>query len=236
MSLLESLVYGIKALSFSAQAAGEEGEELSGKEIAVTMVVSIGFAILLFMVIPTYAVKFLHEKINDAKLLNFFEGILRLAIFFAYVLVISSLKDIKRVFQYHGAEHKTIFAYEADVPLTVENVKQYGRLHPRCGTNFLLIVMVVSIFVFALLGWPDIWLRILSRVVLMPVIAGVSYEIIRFAGRSKNRFVCWLIAPGLWLQKLTTREPSEDQLEVAIKALEAVRPEKETELIGTITE
>ena len=146
--------------------------------------------------------------------------------FFVYVLAIARIKDIQRVFQYHGAEHKTIYAYEADVPLDVEHVRGYGRLHPRCGTSFLLIVMVVSIFVFALLGWPELWLRILSRVVLMPVIAGVAYEFIRFAGRSESKLVQLIITPGLWLQKLTTREPNDDQIEVAIRALEAVLPEK----------
>ena len=134
------------------------------------------------------------------------------------------LKDIQRVFQYHGAEHKTIHAYEAGVPLTVENVQRYSTLHPRCGTAFLLIVMVVSIVMFAFLGWPDLLTRIASRIVLLPVVAGVSYEIIRFAGRSENRFVQIAILPGLWLQKLTTRQPDDSQVEVAIQALEAVRP------------
>ena len=133
-------------------------------------------------------------------------------------------KDIQRVFQYHGAEHKTIHTYELDLPLTVENVRQQSRLHARCGTNFLLIVMVVSIFVFAFLGWPNLLERILSRVLLMPVVAGIAYEVIRLAGRSEHSFVKALIKPGLALQYMTTREPEDDQIEVAIRALEEVRP------------
>ena len=227
IALGEALVYGIRALSFSAQAAGEEGEELSSKEIALTMLAAFGLAVLLFVVLPTYATKFIQSIVSEAYLLNLFEGVLRLTIFFAYVGVISSLSDIRRVFQYHGAEHKTIYAYEAGIPLEVESIRKYSRLHPRCGTNFLLIVMVVSIFMFAFLGWPDLWLRILSRVILLPLVAGISYEIIRFAGNCDNPFVAMCMKPGLWLQYMTTREPSDDQIEVAIRALEAVRPVEE---------
>ncbi|MBP2651081.1 MAG: hypothetical protein H6Q74_1906 [Firmicutes bacterium] len=231
--LVESLVIGLKALSFSAQTAGEEGETLNTKEIVITMLVALGLAIVLFIIIPTYGAKYIHSTVSDSRLLNLFEGLLRLVIFFVYVAGISALKDIQRVFQYHGAEHKTIHAYEAGLPLTVENVRPYSTLHPRCGTNFLLIVMVVSILVFAFLGWPDLWLRILSRIVLLPVIAGISYEVLRFAGRSKAGWVAWLIAPGLWLQKLTTRQPSDDQIEVAIKALEAAKPDDVDEVNGS---
>ena len=227
IALGEALVYGIRALLFSAQAAGEEGEELSSKEIALTMLAAFGLAVLLFVVLPTYATKFIQSIVSEAYLLNLFEGVLRLTIFFAYVGVISSLSDIRRVFQYHGAEHKTIYAYEAGIPLEVESIRKYSRLHPRCGTNFLLIVMVVSIFMFAFLGWPDLWLRILSRVILLPLVAGISYEIIRFAGNCDNPFVAMCMKPGLWLQYMTTREPSDDQIEVAIRALEAVRPVEE---------
>ena len=228
IALGEALVYGIRALSFSAQAAGEEGEELSSKEIALTMLAAFGLAVLLFVVLPTYATKFIQSVVSESYLLNLFEGVLRLTIFFTYVGVISSLSDIRRVFQYHGAEHKTIYAYEAGIPLEIESIRKYSRLHPRCGTNFLLIVMVVSIFMFAFLGWPDLWLRILSRVVLLPLVAGISYEIIRFAGSCDNPLVAMLMKPGLWLQYMTTREPSDDQIEVAVRALEAVRPEEET--------
>ena len=145
-------------------------------------------------------------------------------IFLAYIYGISRLKDIQRVFQYHGAEHKTIHAYEAGEKLTVENVQKHSTLHPRCGTAFLLIVMIVSIIMFAFLGWPDLWLRILSRVILLPVVAGVSYEIIKIAGHSSNTFIRLAILPGLWLQKITTNQPDDEQVEVAIQALEAVKP------------
>lgn len=230
VALVESLVYGLKALSFSAQAAGEEGEELTAKEIAMTMVFSFGLAVLLFVVVPTYAAKFIHSQATDPRILNLFEGILRLVIFFVYILGISRMKDIQRVFEYHGAEHKTVYAYEAGVPLDVEHVRPFSTLHPRCGTNFLLIVMVISIFVFAFLGWPDLWLRIVSRILLLPLIAGIGYEMIRFAGKSEQKWVRYAITPGLWLQKLTTREPSDDQIEVAIKALQAVNPDNPEEL------
>ena len=236
VALGESLVYGLKALSFSAQAAGEENEQLSTKEIALTMLFSLGLAILLFVIIPTFAAKYIHSSITDPRLLNLFEGGLRLTIFIVYILGISSLKDIQRVFQYHGAEHKTIHAYEAGVPLDVEHIKGYSRLHPRCGTNFLLIVMLVSIIMFAFLGWPDLFWRIMSRILLLPFVAGLSYEIIRFAGRSENRWVACAITPGLWLQYLTTREPSDDQIEVAIAAFEAVRPpESEEQTASAVT-
>jgi len=230
IALLESLVYGLKALSFSAQAAGEEGEALTTREIIMTMLLSFGLAIILFVIIPTYAAKFLHSTATEPWLLNIFEGVLRLAIFIGYVVAISRMKDIQRVFQYHGAEHKTINAYEAGVPLEVARVQTFSTIHPRCGTNFLLIVMVVSIFMFAFLGWPDLWLRIVSRIVLLPLIAGIAYEIIRYAGRSEKKWVAAAIAPGLWLQKLTTRQPSDDQVEVAIRAFEEVRPLEEPEL------
>lgn len=229
----ESLVQGMKALSFSAQAAGEEGEELSKREIVLTMLFALGLAVLLFVVVPTYAAKFIHSAVTDPRLLNLFEGLLRLAIFLIYIGAISRMKDIQRVFEYHGAEHKSIHAYEAGVPLTVDEVQKFSTLHPRCGTNFLLIVMVVSIIMFAFLGWPDLWLRIASRVVLLPVVAGIAYEIIRFAGRSESRLVRAAILPGLWLQKLTTRQPDDQQVEVAIRALLAALPDDEPESAET---
>ena len=143
------------------------------------------------------------------------------------------MKDIRRVFQYHGAEHKTIHCYEAGLPLTVENVQKFSRLHPRCGTNFLLIVMLVSIFVFAFLGWPSLAERIASRILLLPVVAGISYEIIRLAGRSENPIIQTAIKPGLWLQYLTTRPPEDDMVAVAIESLKAVLPEEEI-IEGTV--
>jgi uncharacterized protein YqhQ len=227
VALGESLVLGLKSLSYSAQMAGEEDEQLSDKELAMTILFSLGLAVLLFVIIPTAAAKYLHSATSDPMVLNLLEGVLRLAIFMVYIYGISRLKDIKRVFQYHGAEHKTIHAYEAGVELTVENVQKFSTLHPRCGTAFLLIVMVVSIIMFAFLGWPDLWVRILSRVVLLPVVAGISYEIIRYAGKTTNPIMHLAILPGLWLQKITTNQPEDDMVEVAIKSLEAVTVEEE---------
>lgn len=224
VALYESLVIGMKALSFSAKAAGDEEEEMSNSEIAITMVISTIFAITVFLALPTFIVKFIPGVQDNHVVLNLIEGVIRLVLFLLYIWGIGLTKDIQRVFQYHGAEHKTIHTYELDLPLTVENVRQQSRLHARCGTNFLLIVMVVSIFVFAFLGWPNLLERILSRVLLMPVVAGIAYEVIRLAGRSEHSFVKALIKPGLALQYMTTREPEDDQIEVAIRALEEVRP------------
>lgn len=227
VALFESLVIGMKALSFSAKAAGEDDEEISNKDIAITMVFSVIVAIAVFLALPTFAARYIPGVGDDHVTLNLVEGVIRLVLFLLYIWGISLTPDIKRVFQYHGAEHKTIHTYEDDMELTVENVKAHSRLHPRCGTNFLLIVMVVSIFVFAFLGWPNLVERIVSRVLLMPVVAGLSYELIHLAGRSQNKLVQSIIKPGLMLQYLTTREPEDDQIEVAIKALEAVRPAEE---------
>ena len=226
VSLFESLILGMKSLSFSAQAAGEEEEQLTDRELIGTILLAIGLACVLFLAIPTFAAKFFHTFTDDPIILNLAEGFLRLIIFLAYLFAISRMKDIQRVFQYHGAEHKTIFCYEADLPLTVENVKKFPRLHPRCGTAFLLIVMLVSIFVFAFLGWPELWIRILSRIILLPLVAGLSYEIIRYSARSQNSIIRLATLPGLWLQYLTTREPDDSMIEVAIKSLEAVTPDK----------
>ena len=157
------------------------------------------------------------------------EGIVRMAIFISYLALVSQMKDIKRVFEYHGAEHKSIACYEAEEELTVENVKKYSRLHPRCGTSFLLFVMIVSIILFSLLPRTSIIPRLLMRIALLPVVAGISYEIIKLAGKSKNKCVCVLTKPGLWLQKLTTREPDESQIEVAIESLKSVMPEDKEE-------
>ena len=231
VSLVESLSYGMKALSFSAQASGEEdeGEEsMSSLELAGTIAVSVGLAVLLFVVLPTGAMKLLQNEGFSPMVLNLCEGLLRLGIFLLYIWGISRQKDIQRVFQYHGAEHKTIYTYEHGLPLRVENVRPFSTLHPRCGTNFLMIVMLISIFIFTFLGWPSLWERILSRILLMPVVAGISYEIIRFAGKHMDKpWVRAAILPGLALQKLTTRQPADDQIEVAIASLKAVLPPEE---------
>ena len=231
VSLVESLSYGMKALSFSAQASGEEeeGEEsMSSLELAGTIAVSVGLAVLLFVVLPTGAMKLLQNEGFSPMVLNLCEGLLRLGIFLLYIWGISRQKDIQRVFQYHGAEHKTIYTYEHGLPLRVENVRPFSTLHPRCGTTFLMIVMLISIFIFTFLGWPSLWERILSRILLMPVVAGISYEIIRFAGKHMDKpWVRAAILPGLALQKLTTRQPDDGQIEVAIASLKAVLPPEE---------
>lgn len=222
--LWESLRDGLVALQHSAQISSDSTEEeMTTKETVSTILVAVLMAVGLFVVIPTWSMRFLHSFTLNPLWLNLAEGFLRMFIFIAYVVVISQMEDIRRVFQYHGAEHKTIYTYEKGLPLVVENVRKMSTLHPRCGTNFLMIVMLISMFVFAFLGWPNVWIRIASRIVLMPVIAGVSYEIIRYAGKNiKNPWVHALIMPGLLLQKLTTRQPDDAQIEVAIAAVEAV--------------
>lgn len=222
--MVESLIIGMRALSFSAQAAGEEDEQMTKKEIAMTILFALVLASILFIVIPTGAAHLAAEYTDDPIVFNLIEGGIRLMVFLLYIWGISFMGGIRRVFQYHGAEHKTIHCYEAGEALTVENVQKFPRLHPRCGTNFLLIVMVVAIVFHVFFGWPDIWLRILSRLAILPVVAGVSYEIIRFAGRSENHLVHILITPGLWLQYLTTRPPADEMVEVAIESLKAVLP------------
>lgn len=222
--MVESLVIGMRALSFSAQAAGEEDEQMTKKEIAMTILFALALASVLFIVIPTGAAHLAAAYTDDPIVFNLIEGGIRLLVFLLYIWGISFMGGIRRVFQYHGAEHKTIHCYEAGEALTVENVQKFPRLHPRCGTNFLLIVMVVAIVFHVFFGWPDLWLRILSRLAVLPVVAGVSYEIIRFAGRSENRLVRILITPGLWLQYLTTRPPEGEMVEVAIESLKAVLP------------
>lgn len=234
VALFESLYEGMKALTYSAQMSGEEEEQLSDREMVMTILTSVLLAVGLFIVLPTWSMRFLHTLTNDPMLLNLAEGVLRMLIFISYIAAISSMNDIQRVFQYHGAEHKTIYTYEAGLPLKVENVRQFTTLHPRCGTNFLMIVMLISMFIFTFLGWPNLVERILSRVILMPVIAGVSYEIIRFAGaHADNTCVHYAIMPGLLLQKLTTRQPDDSQMEVAIASLKAVLPEDDPVMIAT---
>lgn len=224
VSLIESLVIGIRSLGYSAQMAGEEEEQLSDRELAGTIIFAFVLAAILFIAIPTGAAKLFHSITEDPVFLNLMEGLLRLFIFIAYIVGISRMKDIQRVFQYHGAEHKTIACFEAGEALTVENAMKHTRFHKRCGTSFLLIVMLVSIFIFAFLGWPSLIERIVSRIVLLPVVAGISYEIIRFSANSDNCLLGWAVKPGLWLQRLTTREPEPDMLEVAIESAKAVLP------------
>jgi uncharacterized protein YqhQ len=228
IALGESLAIGFRALAISANyAAQEEGDddevttEIGRGALIFAFAVAIGFALVLFKVTPALITSFL--PIDHTSQFVVIEGLIRVSIFILYLVLISFLPDLKRVFQYHAAEHKAINAYEAGEELTPETVQRFSLIHPRCGTAFLLWVMVIAIFVFAFFGQPDWYWLILSRIALLPVIAGIAYELIRFAGRhTDNRFLMTLLAPGLWLQRLTTREPSLDQLEVSIRALQDV--------------
>lgn len=264
VNFVDSLVIGMKALMFSAEfidleddSAQEEskfdkwleekfGDKIKDIVIYVSIAISICLSIGLFILLPTLittALEWLLSFISPIKdfvksqaFTGISEGLIRMVIFLLYMILVSQLKDIKRVFEYHGAEHKTIACYENGEELTVENVKKYTRLHPRCGTSFLLFVMIISIIVFILL--PDfneygvfgrILLRMGTRLLLLPVVAGLSYEVIKFAGRSKAKCVSILSKPGLWLQKLTTREPDEKQIEVAITSMQCVIPRNREE-------
>lgn len=223
VALFETLGLGISALLYSAQQAAPEGEELSRTELTVTTVVGLGLAVGLFFVFPTWVLSLLRSRLGHPLWANLAEGAFRLLLFVGYLKLISLMKDIQRVLQYHGAEHKVINALEGGVDLTVENARRFSREHKRCGTSFLLYVVLLSIIVFAFLGWPNLLVRILSRLVLVPVVAGIAYEFIRLAGRHDNALVRWLSRPGMWLQGFTTREPDDSQLEVAIVSLQAVR-------------
>jgi uncharacterized protein YqhQ len=228
IALGESLAIGFRALAISANyAAREEGEdgdvrtELSRGQLLFAFAIAIGFAIALFKVTPALITNWL--PIETTGWFVIVEGLIRVAIFIAYICLISLLPDLRRVFQYHGAEHKAINAYEAGEELDPQRVQSFSLIHPRCGTAFLLWVMVIAIFVFAFLGQPVWYWLIASRILLLPVIAGIAYELIRFAGKhSGNRILMTLLAPGLWLQRLTTREPTLDQIEVSIRALREV--------------
>jgi uncharacterized protein YqhQ len=223
--LFESLFIGVKALTYSAaQAVEEEEEELTPWQLTLTVVLAVALGVFLFIILPTWAAHLTSSYLSTFWQ-NLLEGVLRILIFLGYVVAISRMEDIRRVFQYHGAEHKTIFAYEAGEPLTVERVKKYTTLHPRCGTSFLLTVMVITIFLFSFFNYSSLWWRIASRLVLMPLVAGLAYEFIRYSGRHLDSpLIALLSRPGMWLQRLTTGEPDDSQLEVAIRALEAVLP------------
>ncbi len=224
VALGESLAIGFKALGISANAQLEdEQEEITGPMWAGTIVVALALAIGLFFVVPVGLTSLIRDELGSPALFWLVEGVLRMAIFLGYVALLSRMRDLRRVLQYHGAEHKTISCFEAGLALTPENAKRFSRLHPRCGTSFLLIVMVVAIFLFAPIGLPEWHWLVLSRVLGVPVIAGVSFEIVKFAGRNRRRpWVRAVMWPGLMLQKLTTREPDRNQLAVAIAALTAV--------------
>jgi uncharacterized protein YqhQ len=224
VALVESLKIGFKALGISANAQlGEEEEELSGRAWGVTIALSLVFAVGLFFILPVTVANFWKDSLGNSVLFVLVEKLIRVSIFLGYLWVISRFRDLRRVFEYHGAEHKVIACYEAGDELAPERAKLYSRLHPRCGTSFLLIVMILAVFVFAPIGRPALQWLILSRVLGVVVVAGLAYEVIRWAGRNRaKRWVRGLMWPGLQLQKLTTREPALDQLAVSIAALQAV--------------
>jgi uncharacterized protein YqhQ len=226
VALAESLKIGFRALAISANAQlaeGEEEEEIGGFTWGLTIFFSLLLAVGLFFVIPVGATSLIKDQLGSPFLFWLVEGVLRTAIFIGYIALISRLPDLRRVFEYHGAEHKTISCFEAGDELVPARAKTYSRLHPRCGTSFLLIVMVLSIFVFAPIGLPAWYWLLASRILGIPLIAGLSYELIKWAGKHRNKkWVRVLMWPGLMLQNLTTREPDEEELEVAIRALQAV--------------
>jgi uncharacterized protein YqhQ len=222
--LLEALVLGIQSLLYSANISlEEEGTEISGWQVWLLVAVSLGSAVALFFMAPLFLTKLLAPHLTSPLVFNLIEGVIRVAIFLAYLKLIAFLPDIKEVFAYHGAEHKAVNAYEAGAPLEVAKVRKYSTAHVRCGTSFLFVVLVIAIIVFALVGLPSLWLMVLSRILLTPIIAAISYEVIYFGNRYiGNRIVRGVLAPGLWLQSLTTREPDDSQLEVALAALTRV--------------
>lgn len=237
INFFSSMVIGVKSLMYSADFIDIEeeepskfdkwlnnkfGEKLKDVVVYFSVILSIFMSVGLFIVLPTWIVSLADFFTKNGAVKNLLEGIVRIVIFLSYLYFCAKIPDIKRVFEYHGAEHKSIACYESGEELTVENARKMSRLHPRCGTSFLLIVMVISIIAFSFLGWHNIWIRTLSRLALMPVIAGLSYEVIKFAGRHDNLLTRIISYPGLCLQKLTTREPDDGQLEVAISALKAV--------------
>jgi uncharacterized protein YqhQ len=223
-----SMVVGFRALEVSANAQLPAEEEQEQQEIpkgvwAGTVVVALVLAIVLFFLIPVGLTSLIKHQLGSSVLFWVVEGVIRTSLFLGYMLLLSRVRDLRRVFEYHGAEHKTISCFEAGLPLTPANAKRFSRLHPRCGTSFLLVVMIVAIFVFAPIGLPAWYWLMATRVLGVPVIAGISFELIKFAGRNRSRrWVQAVMWPGLKLQLLTTREPDLDQLEVAIAALQAV--------------
>lgn len=234
--MIEAMALGIKALLYSANVSlEEEGEKVSGGLAWVMVTLSLILGVGLFFIAPLFLTRLFN--FHSSLVFNLTDGVFRVAIFIAYLKVMSLLPDIRRVFAYHGAEHKTVNAYEAGVPLEVEEVKIYSTAHTRCGTSFLFIVMLVSIIVFALTGLRSLWLMVLSRILFIPVIAALSYEFIYFGARhNHNSLMRIVLAPGLWLQSLTTREPDDTQLEVAITALqkvvEAEQPEEKVQVVS----
>ena len=227
VALIENLILGFKTLVYSVDqmsiAEGGEEVKISGFQMTVSIIIALILAIGIFFVLPTYLGKFVYKFISNVFLYNLIEGLIRFAILLLYVIFVSLLKDIRTLFEYHGAEHKTIHAYEAGDELTYENANKYSTLHMRCGTAFLMIVVFISILIFSILGEQTLTCRVIYRIVLIPLIIGISYEFIKLAGKYPESKILKIVSiPGLLFQKLTTRNPSEEQLEVAIVALEKV--------------
>lgn len=239
-AFFDSMISSIRALMWSAEFVDLEddseskfdkwltekfGDKVKDIVIYFSLFISVIFSVGLFFVLPHFITSLLENVIKSNLIKTLIEGVIRISIFLGYVLLASRMEDIRRVFQYHGAEHKTIFCYEAGLDLTVENARGMSRLHPRCGTSFLVYVMIISIILFSFVSWGNMWIRLGMKLLLLPVVAGISYEIIRWAGRSKNKVVCVISRPGMWLQNITTREPDDSQLEVAIESMKAVLTE-----------
>ncbi len=229
IALGQALGIGFRALSISARESAPEEERLSSRQMGFSMAIAGVLFIGLFIVLPAVTFRWVGNRIDSSLLVNVLEGVFRVGLFLGYLLIIGRTKDIRRVFAYHGAEHKTIAAYEHADPLVPDRVDRYSTLHVRCGTNFLLLVMVITIFVFALFGDPGLWWRIGSRILAIPIIAGIAFELLRLGARFPDSLLMRAVmAPGLWLQKITTKPPDRDQIEVAITSFnEVLRREAE---------
>jgi len=221
INLVDSLLVGMRALTYSATMAMEEEEEkLSAADMSLAILLAFGLFVGLFIALPTFLTSLVDQRLPTVFTYNLAEGGFRVGIFILYLTIMSFLKDFRRIFEYHGAEHKTIYAFENGEEITLNNVEKYTTAHPRCGTNWLVIVMVVSIFIFSFLGRPGFVTRVVSRIVVIPLVAGVAYEIIKLLSRNQHSFIGRVLAaPGLLLQKITTKEPDTEQLEVAFQAL-----------------
>lgn len=246
VSFIASMVNGVKAITYSAQFLPEDQQEEPSKLdkwiearfgnekaekmiIALAVIIGVGLSVGLFILLPTFLAGFLDDFIQGSILRNLAEGVIRIVIFLVYLWLATKMKDIQRVWSYHGAEHKAIFTYEKGLELTVENARTQPRLHPRCGTSFMFIVMIISILVFSLATWSNVWVRMGLRLLLLPIVVGISYELLKLAGRYDNVFTRILSAPGKALQRLTTHEPDDSMLEVALESLKLVIPEKNGE-------
>jgi uncharacterized protein YqhQ len=220
----QSLAIGARAMMVAANQSMEEDQQLTSRQVAISLTVAMAFFVAIFILGPTTLFAWVGDRIGGGPLVAVLEGIFRVALFVGYLWLIGRIKDIRRVFEYHGAEHKTIAAYEHHVPLEPERVHAFPKEHVRCGTNFLIIVMIVTIFVFTLFGTPGILWRLLSRVIAIPIIAGLAYEALRLGARFPHAtIVRAMMQPGIWLQRITTREPDASQIQVAIDSFEAVR-------------